>query len=356
VRYPGLIPSYNQTVALSSAQLFSGTQVAFGLPEAIVDHLAIKGVSMNSRINGTEYIEVADNVHLHICDWGEGTTVVFIPGWPFGHELFEYQFNRLPQLGCRCIGISMRGFGKSSKPWGEYSYDIFADDLHSVLHSLGLNHVTLVGFAMGGAIALRYMARHGGDLIDNLVLCGAAAPSFTSRPDFPFGSEPGLVQNFISLCYTDRAKLNADFISRYFKDSSAVTPQFLDWLQTLGMEASPYATAACLAVLRDSDLREDMKSVHVPTVLFHGVHDLICPFELAATMTAPSEAMPALAMAMAPGADAVAGGIHDARLVRFENSGHALFYEERERFNAELKDFIDKKDGQKERFFGPSAR
>jgi non-heme chloroperoxidase len=318
---------------------------------------------MGKQMNNSEYIEISDTVSLHVRDWGEGKTIVFIPGWPLGHEMFEYQFTQLPQHGYRCIGISMRGFGKSSKPWGEYTYDVFADDLQSVLQSLGLSDVTLVGFSMGGAIALRYMARHSGDIIANLALCGAAAPSFTKRPGFPFGLEPGAVDNLIKLCYSDRAKLNAEFGTMMFKDSTAVTPQLLDWFQSLGMEASPHATAACLATLRDSDLREDIQSVHVPTVLFHGLHDRICTFELAETLTAPPDAMPAGGEAMSAGADAIsagaeptAGGIRGAKLIRFENSGHALFYEEREKFNTELINFIEKKDSKEERFFGPATR
>lgn len=314
---------------------------------------------MSIPMNSNEFIEIKSNTFLHIRDWGEGKTIVFIPGWPLGHEMFEYQFTQLPHYGYRCIGISMRGFGKSSKPWGEYSYDIFADDLQSVLHDLDLTDVTLVGFSMGGAIALRYMARHNGERIANLVLCGAAAPSFTTRPGFPFGMEPGAVDSLIKLCYSDRAGLNADFGKLFFKDYTAITPQLLDWFQSLGMEASPHATGACLALLRDSDLREDIHSVKVPTTLFHGVHDLVCPFKLSEIMTLPTEIMPGGEVAIAAGAEAIpavaepaVGGIKGAKIIRFENSGHALFYEEREKFNVELINFIEKRTTTEEKYFG----
>lgn len=256
----------------------------------------------------------------------------------------------------------MRGFGKSSKPWGEYTYDVFADDLKSVLSSLDLSNVTLVGFSIGGAIAIHYMARHNGDRIANLVLCGAAAPSFTTRPGFPFGMEPGAVDSLIKLCHSDRAKLNDDFGNIFFKDSNAVTPQLMDWFRSLGMEASPHATAACLATLRDSDLREDIPSVKVPTILFHGVHDRICPLKLSEIMTVPTEVLPAGEVAMAAGAEAIsavakpaASGIRGAKLIRFENSGHAMFYEEKEKFNAELINFIEKKSSREKKFFGPAT-
>src|SRR5512140_558636 len=108
-------------------------------------------MSMGITVNGNEFLEIKDNIFLHIRDWGQGNVIVFIPGWPLGHEMFEYQFTQLSHRGYRCVGISMRGFGKSSKPWGEYSYDIFADDLQAVLLALDLTNVTLVGFSMGGA-------------------------------------------------------------------------------------------------------------------------------------------------------------------------------------------------------------
>jgi pimeloyl-ACP methyl ester carboxylesterase len=310
---------------------------------------------MSIQMINSEFIEIRDNIYMHIRDWGVGPAIVFIPGWPFGHEMFEYQFTQLPQQGYRCIGISMRGFGRSSKPWGEYSYDVFAEDIRSVLQSLALTDVTLVGFSMGGAIAIRYMAHCDGERIARLALCGAAAPNFTARPGFPFGVEAGAVNSQIELCCSDRARLIADFGQKFFKDINAVSPQLLDWFQNLAMEASPHATAACLTCLRDSDLREDLLSVKVPTILFHGVHDRICPFEIVETMTAPTEAMPAGAEAMAAGVEAAGGGIRGARVIRFDNSGHALFYEERVKFNEELIKFIENKSCEPEKFFGAST-
>ena len=132
-----------------------------------------------------EFIEVEPKVSLNIWDWGKGKTIVFIPGWPLSHEMFEYQFTHLAQKGYRCIGITLRGFGKSSKPWGEYNYDIFADDIKKVLQILDLRDVTLAGHSMGGAVALHYISRHKSERVARLGLFGAAAPSFTRRPDFP---------------------------------------------------------------------------------------------------------------------------------------------------------------------------
>jgi non-heme chloroperoxidase len=102
------------------------------------------------------YIEVEKDIRVFISDLnpGQGTRpVVFLHGWPANHRMFEYQYNVLPLYGFRCIGIDLRGFGMSDKPWHGYSYDRLADDLSAVLESLQLEEAALVGFSIGGAIA-----------------------------------------------------------------------------------------------------------------------------------------------------------------------------------------------------------
>jgi non-heme chloroperoxidase len=105
-------------------------------------------------------IKGVNGVSINIEDVGTGRPIVFIHGWPVNHEMFEYQFTELPKHGYRCIGIDLRGFGDSDKPWNGYSYDTMADDLRAVLDNLNLQNVVLVGFSMRGAIAIHYMARH----------------------------------------------------------------------------------------------------------------------------------------------------------------------------------------------------
>jgi pimeloyl-ACP methyl ester carboxylesterase len=266
-----------------------------------------------------EFIQIEPNIHLHIRDWGKGKTIVFIPGWPLSHEMFEYQFTQLPEKGYRCIGITMRGFGKSSKPWGEYTYDVFADDVKKVLETLDVHDVTLAGHSMGGAIAVHYMARHKGDRVSKLALFGAAVPSFTRRPGFAYGQKLVTVDGLIKSSYDDRAKLNEDFGKIFFHSENTVNPRLREWFYSMGMEASPLATANCLVTLRNADLRKDLVQVTVPTAIFHAKQDKICPFELA---------------------EATAAGIKGAKLIRFENSGHGLFYEEKDMFNMELMNFV----------------
>jgi non-heme chloroperoxidase len=59
------------------------------------------------------YVTVEPGVNIYVEDINPGgsKTIVFIHGWPVSHKQFEYQFDVLPALGYRCIGIDWRGFG-----------------------------------------------------------------------------------------------------------------------------------------------------------------------------------------------------------------------------------------------------
>ena len=122
-------------------------------------------------------------------------TIVFLHGWPGSHKLFEYQFDYLSQKGYRCIGLDQRGFGKSDKPAYGYDYNTLADDVKAVVNQLDLKGFTLLGHSTGGAIAIRYMARHNGCGVSKLALCAAAAPSLIKRPDFHYGLNKSNVDN-----------------------------------------------------------------------------------------------------------------------------------------------------------------
>lgn len=67
------------------------------------------------------YVTVEQGVNLYVEDINPcgKKTIVFLHGWPLNYKQFEYQFNILPALGYRCIGIDWRGFGKSDKPYND---------------------------------------------------------------------------------------------------------------------------------------------------------------------------------------------------------------------------------------------
>ena len=68
---------------------------------------------------------------------------------------------------------------------GGYDFDTLADDLAAVLAALDLRAVTLVAHSLGGAEAVRMLARHGAGSVARLVLVGTTTPGPPpeQRPD-----------------------------------------------------------------------------------------------------------------------------------------------------------------------------
>lgn len=256
------------------------------------------------------YVTVESGINLYVKDLNpEGSrTIVFLHGWPLNHKQFEYQFNVLPYSGYRCIGIDWRGFGKSDKPKGGYDFNRLADDIREIVNVLQLDHFTLVGHSTGGAIAIRYMFRHNGFGVANLVLIDAAAP---------VGFSTETASRFYTLALNDRPKMMREVTENFF--FQYITSSFSQWFMQLGIEAAGWSTAAIVISLRDEKLYTDLPKIHVPTLIVHGIHDKVIPFSQAQELNRK---------------------IINSQLVPFYYSGHGLFWEERDKFNDLLSNFI----------------
>jgi non-heme chloroperoxidase len=283
---------------------------------ALIPFLGI-GQSTRSQasLGRSEFIEVEPSVKIHVTDQGEGKPIVLIHGWPLSDAMYEYQYSALVKSGFRVIGITLRGFGKSDKPYGKYNYDVYADDIKVVLDKLNVKNATLGGFSMGGAISIHYVARHNSAHVSKLALFGAAAPVWTQRNDYPYGFSVEAVNELIALSETNRPQLLNNFGKIFAASETAIDAGLGGWLGNIGLEASPYATTQSLIALRDTDLRPELAKVNIPVAIFHGKLDKICTFDFAQQMKA---------------------GFKNAYVVEFEKSGHGLFVEEREKFNVEL--------------------
>lgn len=266
------------------------------------------------------YIRVEPNVKIYVEDLNpEGKkTILFIHGWPGSHKLFEYQFDQLPKMGYRCIGIDTRGFGNSDKPWKGYDFNRLSDDVRCVIDTLKLHDIILAGHSNGGAIAVRYMARHKGYGISKLVLIAAVAPSLIKRPGFPYGLDKETVVQLINGTYADRPKMLEGFGDIFFFQH--ITQPFSNWFFQLGLQAAGWSTAAIANTWINEVLFSDLETINVPTLIIHGIHDKIVPFELGEIQNK---------------------SIKNSKLIPFNYSGHGVFYDEKDKFNEELVKFVE---------------
>lgn len=264
-------------------------------------------------------IKAEQDVNIYVNDINPcgQKTILFIHGWPANQQMFEYQYNQLIPMGYRCVGVDTRGFGKSDKPLTGYNYNRLADDILCVIKALELKNITLVGHSTGGAIAIRYMSRHCSFGVSKLVLMAAAAPSLIKLPKFPYGQNADdIKKNFIQPAYVDRPQMLQNFGNIFFYQK--VSEPFSDWFFSLGLEAASWATISIAEMWLVEQLFSDLPKIQAPTLIMHGVHDQVVPFQLGMIQHK---------------------GIRNSRFIPFENSGHGLFYDERLKCNLELANF-----------------
>jgi non-heme chloroperoxidase len=183
-----------------------------------------------------------------------------------------------------------------------------ADDLRVIVEALRLENFTLAGHSTGGAIAIRYMSRHRGFGVSKLVLIDAAAPTgFTTETANKF-----LVENA-----NDRPKMLQGITDTFF--FQYITGPFSDWFFQMGLQAAGWSTAAVIRLLRDENVYNDLHQILVPTLIIHGIHDKVIPFAQALEVNKQ---------------------IRNSQLVPFQYSGHGPFWEERDKFNQLLIQFV----------------
>ena len=266
------------------------------------------------------FIPSNDNANIAVYELNPraNKTIVLVHGWPLSHKMFEYQLPDLIQAGYRIISIDIRGFGASDETSSGYNYNRFATDLYYVICALNLSNFDLLGFSMGGAIVTRYMQLYRGYGVRKLCLCDAAVPSYCKSPNNPYGSSIEAANQLIALGFKDRPALNEYFGSIFFYKQHS--KPFKDWMQNLNNSASGLGAMNSLIALRDEDVFNDLKYINVPTGIFHGREDKICPFPMAEIMR---------------------NNIRNSILFPFEKSGHGTFYDDKDNFNRTLIRFLN---------------
>ena len=263
-------------------------------------------------------------IELYYEDYGSGSPVVLIHGWPLSGRSWEKQVPALVEAGYRVITYDRRGFGKSSQPWNGYDYDTFAADLDALLNHLDLGDATLVGFSMGGGEVARYFSRYGTARVAKAVLAAAVPPYLYQSADNPEGGlDDATIRQFQGGVRTDRIAFLDEFTTNFFaagERHDLISEPSRLYHRKIAAFASPKGTLDCIAAFSYTDFREDLTRVTVPTLVIHGDSDAIVPFEVSGRR---SHEM-----------------LDNSSLVLIEGAPHGFNATHTEQFNRALLDFL----------------
>jgi non-heme chloroperoxidase len=200
--------------------------------------------------------------------------------------------------------------------------DTYADDLATLVETLGLTNVIHIGHSTGGGEVTRYIGRHGTTRVAKAVLVDAVTPGLLKTPRNPDGMP---LQIFDQL----RAGLLAD-MSQFWKDLSqpfyganrpgakvsvGVHERF--WL--MSMQCGLAAAYDCVKAFSESDFTDDVKKFDIPTLIIHGDDDQIVPISV--------------------------GGLRSSKMIKgatlkvYQGAPHGLMSTHQQQFNADLLEF-----------------
>jgi pimeloyl-ACP methyl ester carboxylesterase len=248
---------------------------------------------------------------IHYLEAGTGPTLILLHG--LGGNSGNWSFNIGPlSRKYRVIVPDQIGFGRSDKPLIEYRVETYVDFLDKFMSELKIPKASLVGNSMGGWVAAAYAIEHP-EKVEALVLADSAgfAPSKDFDSKILYSLNP-------STRMQTRAVLELVFYNKVLFSSDAA----VDMALTQRMNAGDGYTISKLveSVIRGEDVLDSrLSKITQPTLIIWGRQDGL--------------------LKLSEG-ERFQREIPKAKLIVFEQCGHAPMAEKAGEFNDAVLSFI----------------
>ena len=145
-------------------------------------------------------LEAVNGIELAYQLHGDGEPLVLLHGGFGSLEMFGPNVAALA-AGRQVIGVDLQSHGRTPAVDRPMRFETMADDIAALIRHLGLERADVMGFSLGGGVALRTAIQHP-DAVDRLVL--------VSTPFKREGWYPEMVAGFDPMGPGDRGADEAD--------------------------------------------------------------------------------------------------------------------------------------------------
>jgi non-heme chloroperoxidase len=250
------------------------------------------------------YFVTSDGVRLHYLEAGAGHTIVLVPGWSMPAWIWQPQIEHFAR-SYHVVALDPRSQGDSQITWSGDEPVRRAQDIAELIAHVSAEPVLLVGWSLGVLDALAYVHTHGDDAVTGLVLV-----------DNSVGEDPPPLRMHR---HARPRHLPREVEMELFVRSMFRQPQAPDYLARL--------TETALRTPRD--IGAELLAYPLPRTYWReAIYSTLKPilYVVRPHLTGQAENL----RSKHPGVETVI----------FADAGHALFIDERDRFDALMRSFI----------------
>lgn len=263
----------------------------------------------------------ANNITLNYDQQGAREPLILIPFLAADNACYAFQVAEYAKH-FTCISVDLRGTGESDKPDGDYSSELFADDVAGFMQAIGIPKAHVSGLSLGAATGMWLAAKYP-DKVKSLSLHSGwtktdpfiktvleawqvMAKALGSVPEF-------VIRGLFPWCFTP--ELYAD------------KPEYIQSLADFVRSRPAQPLASFLqhsnAVIAH-DVEAQLARITAPTQITFGGHDQVTSTRFA---------------------DRMKDNIRGSELLIFEECSHAPIYERVEEFNQKTLEFLQRAAG-----------
>lgn len=196
---------------------------------------------------------------------GSGETLVFIHGLSDSLVYWEILANSLKD-DFQVLRIDLRGHGDSDLGNDDITLDVYVNDLFNLLTELNMDKVNLIGFSLGGAIALDFAVKYP-QYVSSLVIMSSFAKTDNYLKNILNDFKMALKNSFEDFYDMILPKvLCPDVIEKNAEELELIK-------HVSAQNANVEGVIKALDVCLDIDIEDNLSEIDVPTLILAGKYD-----------------------------------------------------------------------------------
>lgn len=205
------------------------------------------------------------DAQLYTVEFGSGPrTILAHGGWIGSWELWTEPFAYLSKTW-RTVAYDHRGSGVTISPVESITMENMVLDIFTVMDKMGIEKCVLAGESAGGMVVTNAVLQQP-HRFEGLILVDALLHNEQGRND---NFIHGLKANYEMTC--------AGFVDACVPESEPDFNENRNWGKKILARAASDSAVRLLEYSQGIDLRPSLASIQIPTLIFHGTHDVIVP-------------------------------------------------------------------------------